>query len=123
MKLFENSYFSFSFHSFGFFQKNFNFFVRYLLHLEQIDYQAIQKFVCQISAYIEKSAEKSAAHLPESASGSAFFFSKGERERERVLFLASERERERVRHFEERANALLISKGLLSWGIQFCYIR
>ena len=53
---------------------------------------------------MEKSAEKSAALLLESASGSAFIFSKDERERERVRFLASERER--VRHFEERANAL-----------------
>ena len=42
----------------------------------------------------------------ESASGSAFIFSKGEREWERFRFLASEREHERVRHFEERANAL-----------------
>ena len=41
---------------------------------------------------IEKSAEKSPVPLPESASGSAFIFSKGERER--------------VRHFEARANAL-----------------
>ena len=56
---------------------------------------------------MKKSAEKSAALWLESASGSAFFFSKGERERERVLFLASERER--VRHFEERANALTLS--------------
>ena len=55
----------------------------------------------------EKSAETSAAPLPESASGSALIFSKCERERERVLFLASERER--VRHFEERANALFVS--------------
>ena len=55
-----------------------------------------------------KSAKKSAALLLESASGSAFIFSKGEREWERVRFLASERER--VRHFEERANALLVSE-------------
>ena len=44
---------------------------------------------------MKKSAEKSAALWLVSASGSAFFFSKGERERERV------------RHFEERANALI----------------
>ena len=31
-----------------------------------------------------------------------------ERERESVCFLASELERERVRHFEERANALIL---------------
>ena len=52
---------------------------------------------------MKKTAEKSAALCLESASWSAFFFSIGER----VLFLASEREHERVRHFEERANALL----------------
>ena len=42
--------------------------------------------------------------------GSAFFFSKGESERDCVRFSTGRRKRERVRHFEERANALIISK-------------
>ena len=54
------------------------------------------------SMHKEKSAETIAALLLESA-----FFSKDEREGERVLFLASERESERVRHFEESALRLL----------------
>ena len=60
----------------------------------------------------EKSTEKSAAPLPESASASAFIFRKCEHDQERVLSLASEREHERVRHFEERANALKNGKTL-----------
>ena len=72
VKLFENSFFLSVFIFLGFFKFFLKFFKRYLLHLEQSNYQAIQKFVCQISAYIEKSAEKSAASLPESESGSAF---------------------------------------------------
>ena len=46
-------------------------------------------------------------HLEQSkAKNIAFFFSKGECERKRVLFLAIEQERERIRHFKERTNAL-----------------
>ena len=51
-----------------------------------------------------------------SESGSAFFFSNGERERERVLIFASER----VRYFEERANALVKSMNYHLIGISMC---
>ena len=60
---------------------------------------------------MKKSSEKSAALWLESARGSAFIFSKGERERERV----------RVRHFDERANALPEPR-LLFFGVpRPCY--
>ena len=66
-------------------------------------FRANQLYYYSKTACKEKSAEIRAAPLPESASGSAISFSKGER----VLFLASERER--VRLFEESTNALSIS--------------
>ena len=47
---------------------------------------------------MEKSAEKSAYFV-----------------RERGLFLASECERERGRNFEERANSLIKSTGIMIW--------
>ena len=58
--------------------------------------------------YMKESAEKSGALWLESASGSAAFFLKVSASGSAFFFLASERERERVRHFDERANSLLI---------------
>ena len=65
---------------------------------ELLDYRYLKFFL--------KSAEKSATLLVVSASGSAFFFFTGERERERVRFFAKEREREPVCEIKQRANAL-----------------
>ena len=87
VKLLKNRNFSSDFYKFMVFKIFF-----WFLHMHITVFRANQLYYYSKTACKEKSAEIRAALLPESASGSAFFF------------LASERER--VRHFKERANAL-----------------